>query len=121
MKTIDLFIGMWYACEVEGKLYPKQVTREEFTLSESEIAKFQDIDLNDFILGRNFAKAKHGDGFEICSMWKIWKNSNYGYILATLTVDEFGGGGYEPCIPCKTVRELQLFLKLKGMNTDLII
>jgi hypothetical protein len=119
MKLSDLFIGMWYAYEVDGLLCPMQVISGTFNLKDEDISKFKDIDLNDFILGRNFKKTSNG--FDVCNMWRIWHNPNYGYILATLTIDEFGGGVYEPCIPCKTVRELQLFLKLKGIEKDLII
>lgn len=61
--------------------------------------------LSDEILEKNFEKMKHG--FQIANCWKIWQNQNYGYILATLTIDEFGGGSYEPCIPCTYLHELQ--------------
>lgn len=67
--------------------------------------ELEPILLTDEILEKNFKKMNHG--FQIGTCWKIWKNANYGYILATLTIDEFCGGSYEPCIPCTYLHELQ--------------
>lgn len=63
------------------------------------------IPLTDEILEKNFQKMEYG--FQIGTCWKIWENQNYGYILVTLTIDEFCGGSYEPCIPCTYLHELQ--------------
>ena len=74
-----------------------------------------EIKLTEEILEKNFTRSKDRtfeSTFDISLMWRIWPNPNYGYILATLTTDEFGGGFYVPCIPCPTVSKLNLFLKL---------
>ena len=74
-----------------------------------------EIELTDEILEKNFTRVKDRkleSTFDIAPMWRIWPNPNYGYILATLDMDEFGGGFYVPCIPCPTVSKLYLFLKL---------
>lgn len=71
------------------------------------------IELTEEILEKNFTRVKEGKSeFSVCSCWRIWPNANYGYILATLDMDEFGGGFYVPCIPCQTVSKLNMFLKL---------
>ena len=67
------------------------------------------IQLTDEILDKNFEN-DHGE-YKLSDMWRIWMNPNYGYIAATLVVDDFGGGQYEPCIPIRHVHELQNFLK----------
>lgn len=66
---------------------------------------FQPIPLTDEILDKNFERKEHG--WQVKDCWKIWSNPNYGYILATLVMDDFGGGSYEPCIPCTYFHELQ--------------
>lgn len=78
------------------------------------------IPLTEEILGKNFEK--NGEyGYQLDSLWRIWSNSNYGYIAATLTIDAFGGGSYEPCIPCRYVHELQNLLKLLKINKEIIL
>lgn len=77
--------------------------------------ELNEIKLTDEILEKNFTRSKDRvfeSTFDISTMWRIWPNANYGYILATLATDEFGGGFYVPCIPCLTVSKLNLFLKL---------
>ena len=69
------------------------------------------IELNDEILDKNFEidkwSKKH---WVLANCWQMWRNPNYGYILGTLDVDEFGGGHYIPCIPCTYFHELQNLL-----------
>lgn len=76
------------------------------TLDEIEIDdETAGIPLTDVILDKNFDRKEHG--WQVKDCWKIWANPNYGYILATLVMDDFGGGSYEPCIPCTYLHELQ--------------
>ena len=63
------------------------------------------IPLTSEILDKNFERKEHG--WQVKDCWKIWANPNYGYILSTLVMDDFGGGSYEPCIPCTYLHELQ--------------
>lgn len=81
--------------------------------------QMEPIPLTDEILAKNFALTKHG--YQVCNCWKIWANPNYGYILATLVMDEFGGGSYEPCLPCRYAHELQQFLRLKHEEKEVVI
>ena len=74
---------------------------DEVTIDE----EFVGIPITDEILDKNFERKEHGWRVKDC--WKIWANPNYGYILATLVMDDFGGGSYEPCIPFTYLHELQ--------------
>ena len=74
---------------------------DEITINEDIVG----IPLTDEILDKNFERKEYG--WQVKDCWKIWANPNFGYILATLVMDEFGGGSYEPCIPCTYFHELQ--------------
>ena len=78
------------------------------------------ITLTDEFLSKNFER--DGEyGFQLGNLWRIWSNSNYGYIAATLVIDEFGAGCYEPCIPCRYVHELQNLLKQLKINKEITL
>ena len=78
------------------------------------------IPLTDEFLSKNFER--DGEyGFQLGNLWRIWSNSNYGYIAATLVIDEFGAGCYEPCIPCRYVHELQNLLKQLKINKEITL
>ena len=86
------------------------------------------IELNDNILRNNFEPIDiHGYyDYRLCEkgkpdMWRLWTNPNYGYIAGTLVIDEFGGGIYEPCVPIRYVHELQNFLTLLKIKTEIIL
>lgn len=81
--------------------------------------QMEPIPITEEILAKNFAITKHG--YQVCDCWKIWANPNYGYILATLVTDEFGGGSYEPCLPCRYTHELQQFLRLKHEAKEVVV
>jgi hypothetical protein len=74
-------------------------------LESHDIKSISPIPLTDEILDKNLDRKEHG--WQVKDCWKIWANPNYGYILATLVMDAFGGGSYEPCIPCTYLHELQ--------------
>ena len=78
------------------------------------------IPLTDEFLSKNFER--NGEyGFQLGNLWRIWSNTNYGYIAATLTIDDWGGGCYEPCIPCRYVHELQNLLKQLKINKEITL
>ena len=120
MKANELMVGNW----VLWKGKPVQVARvsgvvyefghidvtlahcnDNGILESHDIKSISPIPLTDEILGKNFERKEHG--WQVKDCWKIWANPNYGYILATLVMDDFGGGSYEPCIPCTYFHELQ--------------
>lgn len=51
MKATDLMIGDWYYWKAEGKMYPYQVTAEDFV--KGEISNFQPIPLTPKIFEKN--------------------------------------------------------------------
>lgn len=51
MKAEELMIGDWYYLESEGKMYPYQVTAEDFV--KGETPNFQPIPLTPEILKKN--------------------------------------------------------------------
>lgn len=68
------------------------------------------IKLTDDILDKNLERykwEKEEKKWVVGTCWNIGHNPNYGYILAHLDIDEFGGGYYIPCVPCTYVHELQ--------------
>lgn len=78
------------------------------------------IPLTEKILEKNFEK--NGDyDYQLNGLWRILSNSNCGYIAATLVIDDFGGGTYEPCIPCKYVHELQHLLSILKVNKKIVL
>lgn len=81
------------------------------------------IPLTDEFLKKHFelVEGRKEEGYQLCSLWRIWSNSNYGYIAATLTIDRFGGGGYEPCIPCRYVHELQNLLRQLKIDKEITL
>lgn len=120
MKANELMVGNW----VLWKGKPVQVARvsavvyefghidvtlahcnDNGILESHDIKSISPIPLTDEILEKNFERKEHG--WQVKDCWKIWANPNYGYILATLVMDDFGGGSYEPCIPCTYLHELQ--------------
>lgn len=120
MKAEELMVGNW----VLWKGKPVQVARvsgivyefghidvtlahcnDNGILESHDIKSISPIPLTDEILDKNFERKEHG--WQVKDCWKILANPNYGYILATLVMDDFGGGSYEPCIPCTYLHELQ--------------
>ena len=120
MKANELMVGNW----VLWKGKPVQVARvsgvvyefghidvtlahcnDNGILESHDIKSISPIPLTDEILDKNFERKEHA--WQVKECWKIWSNPNYGYILATLVMDEFGGASYEPCIPCSYFHELQ--------------
>lgn len=73
------------------------------------IGLLEPIPLYDEILDKNFEKVVGGD-WQLGLCWRIGRNPNYGYILSTLEIDEFGGGYYQHCVPCTYLHELQHLL-----------
>ena len=78
------------------------------------------IFLTDDILEKNFPKNK-GDDYQLCRIWRIWSNPNYGYVAAILTINNSGLDIYEPCIPCRYVHELQNLLTLLKVNKKITL
>lgn len=77
------------------------------------VGELKPIPLNDDILEKNFERYKWEKDkrkWVMGTCWIIEPNPNYGYILATLEIDEFGGGYYIPCVPCTYLHELQHLL-----------
>lgn len=69
------------------------------------------IELTVETIEKNFTKSDRFKGFwELGELYSITENSNYGFILCALDIDEFGGGYYVPCIPCTYFHELQNLL-----------
>ena len=120
MKANELMVGNW----VSWKGKPVQVARvsgvvyefghidvtlahcnDNGILESHDIKSISPITLTDEILDKNFDRKEHG--WQVKDCWKIWSNQNYGYILATWVMGDFGGGSYEPCIPCTYLHELQ--------------
>lgn len=74
------------------------------------VSLLEPIPLTDNILEKNFERykwEKKKNVWVVGTCWNIEPNPNYGYILSTLEIDEFGGGYYIPCIPCTYLHELQ--------------
>lgn len=78
------------------------------------------IPLTEELLAKNFEK--NGDeGYQLDNTWRIWQNPNFGYIAATLTIDDYGGGSYEPCVPIRYLHELQQFLRLLKVQKNIVL
>lgn len=88
--------------EINGEMHTVELWDTDTAELECDL---EPILLTDEILDKNFERKEHG--WQVKDCWKIWANPNYGYILATLFMDGFGGGNYEPCIPCTYLHELQ--------------
>lgn len=87
-------------------------TRED-RLDWYRISVLEPILLSDEILEKNFERYKWEKDkrkWVVGTCWIIEPNPNYGYILSTLDIDEFGGGSYIPCVPCTYLYELQHLL-----------
>ena len=92
--------------EIYGNKDMVRLNGREFTTYTVDL---EPVPITDEILDKNFERKAHG--WQLGDMWRIWSNPNFGYIIATLVMDEFGGCSYEPCIPCTYIHELQNTLK----------
>lgn len=81
------------------------------------------IPLTDEFLEKHFelVEGRKGEGYQLGNLWRIWSNPNFGYIAATLVIDDFGAGCYEPCIPCRYVHELQNLLRQLKNDKEIIL
>ena len=132
MTAEDLMIGDWvYIAHCSSRLTPCNGKILSIDGSDNiktteglvDISLIQPIELTEDILFKNFECETYRDSsdYKLCEkgkadMWRIWKNPNYGYIAGALTMDDFGGGSYEPCVPIRYVHELQHFLKVIKSN-----
>ena len=92
--------------EIYGNKDMVRLNGREFTTYTVDL---EAVPITDEILDKNFERKAYG--WQLGDMWRIWSNPNFGYIIATLVMDEFGGCSYEPCIPCTYFHELQNTLK----------
>ena len=93
---------------------PHKITPQDiYSLAEGMLREdvFEPIKLTVETIDKNFKKSDRFKGFwELGGLYSITENSNYGFILCTLDMDEFGGGYYVPAIPCTYFHELQNLL-----------
>lgn len=112
MKTEELRIGNLVMNKQSNN--PHKITHQDiYSLVEGMLNKsvFEPIKLSVEIVEKNFKKSDRFKGFwELGKLYSITENSNYGFILCKLDMDEFGSGYYVPCIPCTYFHELQNLL-----------
>lgn len=128
MKCNELQLGNYVLIKPSGKLisiaaiHQKKVGYHNVPnkLEWVRQSMLNPIFLTDDILEKNFPK-NEGGNYQLCRMWGIWSNPNYGWIAAILSIDNTWGGIYEPCIPCRYVHELQNLLTLLKVNKKIIL
>ena len=128
MKCNELQLGNYVLIKPSGKLisiaaihqkkvgYHNVPTKLEWVRQ----SMLNPIFLTDDILEKNFPK-NEGDNFQLCRMWRIWPNPDYGYVAAIMTIDNSKGEVYEACTPCRYVHELQNLLTLLKVNKKIIL
>lgn len=128
MKCNELQLGNYVLIKPSGKLisiaaihqkkvgYHNVPTKLEWVRQ----SMLNPIFLTDDILKKNFPK-NDGDDYQLCRIWRIWSNPNYGYVAAVLTINDSELGIYEPCIPCRYVHELQNLLTLLKVNKKITL
>lgn len=116
MKSNELMIGDWYYWEAEGKMYPYQVTAEDFI--KGDIPNFQPIPLTEEILEKNGFLVDSNEIFYLKENLKfgLKKDIDYGYWFINRA------DNYKECIcACDFVHELQHALKLCGIEKEIIL
>lgn len=116
MEAENLMIGNWYYWEAEGKLYPMQVTKDTFRLSDEDISNFQPIPLTPEILEKNgLANDYYGSYFKEDEHMSLEISSSEDGIYWTINFHEYG------ILKLEYVHQLQHALKLCGIDKDIIV
>lgn len=116
MEAENLMIGNWYYWEAEGKLYPMQVTKDTFRLSDEDISNFQPIPLTPEILEKNgLANDYYGSYFKEDEYMSLEISSREDGIYWTINFHEY-------CIlKLEYVHQLQHALKLCGIDKEITL
>jgi len=118
MKIEELRVDNWVMntlyhspCKVIGISTDITIDFKDGARRYEALAEVEPIELTVETLDKNFNKSDRFKGFwELGGLYSITENSNYGFILCALDMDEFGGGYYVPAIPCTYFHELQNLL-----------
>lgn len=128
MKCNELQLGNYVLIKPSGKLisiaaiHQKKVGYHNVPnkLEWARQSMLNPIFLTDDILEKNFPK-NEGDDYQLCRMWGIGSNPDYGYVAAIMTIDNSKGDVYEAYIPCRYVHELQNLLTLLKVNKKITL
>lgn len=116
MKANELMIGNWYYWEAEGKLYPMQVTKDTFRLSDEDISNFQPIPLTPEILEKNgLANEYYGSYFKEDEHMLLEISSSEDGISWTINFHEYG------ILKLEYVHQLQYALRLCGIEKEIVV
>lgn len=118
MEAENLMIGNWYYWEAEGKLYPMQVTKDTFRLSDEDISNFQPIPLTPEILEKNGFGCDRNDGYAIL---RLEDNSELLYYFHEYKLTRFYKSEIIFRCQCVYAHQLQHALKLCGIDKEIAV